>query len=248
MLFTNFKKQINKIKHIIMKKISIVTLALLMTVGTFFTSCESLKNTNKTQRGAGIGAVSGAIIGGILGNNLGKGGKGAMGAVLGGVVGGVAGGVIGNKMDKQARQIDEAIPGAEVKRVGEGIQLVLNENAVRFDTNKSSLTADAKANLEKLVPVFTEYPDTDITIFGYTDITGPADYNLKLSKERAASVRNYLVAKGIASARFHVTGLGIADPIASNETVDGRSQNRRVEFAITANDKMRAEAKVEAGN
>jgi outer membrane protein OmpA-like peptidoglycan-associated protein len=71
------------------------------------------------------------------------------------------------------------------------------------------------------------------------------DYNLKLSKERAASVRNYLVAKGIAS-RFHVTGLGIADPIASNETVDGRSQNRRVEFAITANDKMR-EAKV-AGN
>jgi outer membrane protein OmpA-like peptidoglycan-associated protein len=80
-----------------------------------------------------------------------------------------------------------------VKRVGEGIQLVLNENAVRFDTNKSSLTADAKANLEKLVPVFTEYPDTDI--YHYTDITGPADYNLKLSKERAASVRNYLVVK-----------------------------------------------------
>jgi outer membrane protein OmpA-like peptidoglycan-associated protein len=68
-------------------------------------------------------------------------------------------------MDKQARQIDEAIQELEVKRVGEGIQLVLNENAVRFDTNKSSLTADAKANLEKLVPVFTEYPDTDITIF-----------------------------------------------------------------------------------
>jgi outer membrane protein OmpA-like peptidoglycan-associated protein len=246
MLFTNLKKQINKIKNKIMKKISIVTLTIVMTVGTFFTSCESLKNTNKTQRGAGIGAVSGAIIGGILGNNLGKGGKGAMGAVLGGVVGGVAGGVIGNKMDKQARQIDEAIPGAEVKRVGEGIQLVLNENSVRFDTNKSTLTADAKANLEKLVPVFTDYPDTDITIFGYTDITGPADYNLKLSKERAASVRNYLVGKGIASVRFNVTGLGIADPIASNETIDGRSQNRRVEFAITANDKMRAEAKVEA--
>jgi outer membrane protein OmpA-like peptidoglycan-associated protein len=231
-----------------MKKISIVTLALFMAMGTLFTSCEALKNTNNKQRGAGIGAASGAIIGGILGNNLGKGGKGAMGAVLGGVVGGVAGGVIGNKMDKQARQIDEAIPGVEVKRVGEGIQLVLNENAVRFDTNKSSLTAAAKANLDKLVPVFTEYPDTDITIFGYTDITGPADYNLKLSKQRAASVRNYIVGKGIGSARFHVTGLGIADPIASNETVEGRSQNRRVEFAITANDKMREDAKLEAGN
>ncbi|MEZ7497215.1 OmpA family protein [Flavobacterium sp. Arc3] len=231
-----------------MKKISIITLGLVMSIGTLFTSCEALKNTNNTQRGAGIGAASGAIIGGILGNNLGKGGKGAMGAVLGGVVGGVAGGVIGNKMDKQARQIDEAIPGAEVKRVGEGIQLVLNENAVRFDTNKSTLTAAAKANLDKLVPVFTEYPDTDITIFGYTDITGPADYNLKLSKERAASVKNYLVSKGVSSARFNVTGLGIADPIASNETVEGRSQNRRVEFAITANDKMREDAKIEAGN
>jgi len=231
-----------------MKNFSILTLALVMSIGTLFTSCEALKNTNNTQRGAGIGAASGAVIGAILGNNLGKGGKGAMGAVLGGVVGGVAGGVIGNKMDKQARQIDEVLPGAEVKRVGEGIQLVLNENAVRFDTNKSTLTATAKANLDKLIPVFTEYPDTDITIFGYTDSTGPADYNLKLSGERAASVRNYLVSKGVASARFHVTGLGIADPIATNDTAEGRSQNRRVEFAITANDKMREDAKIEAGN
>lgn len=230
-----------------MKKISIA-LALIMSIGTLFTSCESLKNTNKTQRGVAIGAASGAVIGAILGNNVGKGGKGAMGAVLGGVVGGVAGGVIGNKMDKQARQIDEVLPGAEVKRVGEGIQLVLNENAVRFDTNKSTLTAEAKANLDKLVPVFQEYPDTDITIFGYTDITGPADYNLKLSGERAASVRNYLIGKGLSSSRFNVIGLGIADPIATNETAEGRSQNRRVEFAITANDKMREEAKIEAGN
>ncbi|UFH35650.1 OmpA family protein [Flavobacterium acetivorans] len=230
-----------------MKKISVVAIALVMVIGSMFTSCEALKNTNNTQRGAGIGAASGAVIGAILGNNLGKGGKGAMGAVLGGVVGGVAGGVIGNKMDKQARQIDEALPGAEVKRVGEGIQLVLNENAVRFDTNKSTLTAAAKANLNKLVPVFQEYADTDITIFGYTDSTGPADYNLKLSGERAASVRSYLVSKGISAARFHVTGMGIADPIASNETVEGRSQNRRVEFAITANDKMRQDAEKEAG-
>jgi outer membrane protein OmpA-like peptidoglycan-associated protein len=231
-----------------MKNFSILTLALIMSIGTLFTSCESLKNTNKTQRGAGIGAASGAVIGAILGNNLGKGGKGAMGAVIGGVVGGVAGGVIGNKMDKQARQIDEVLPGAQVKRVGEGIQLVLNENAVRFDTNKSTLTATAKANLDKLVPVFAEYPDTDITIFGYTDITGPADYNLKLSAQRAASVRDYLVSRGVASSRFNVTGLGIADPIATNETPEGRSQNRRVEFAITANDKMREDAKIEAGN
>lgn len=231
-----------------MKNIAIVVLAFIVSMSTLFTSCESLKNTNKTQRGAAIGAAGGAIIGGILGNNLGKGGKGAMGAVLGGVVGGVAGGVIGNKMDKQARQIDEVLPGAEVERVGEGIKLVLNENAVRFDTNKSTLTATAKANLDKLVPVFQEYADTDITIFGYTDSTGPADYNLKLSGERAASVKNYLVGKGLAASRFSVTGLGIADPIASNDTAEGRSKNRRVEFAITANEKMKQEALKESGN
>jgi outer membrane protein OmpA-like peptidoglycan-associated protein len=231
-----------------MKKISVVTIATMMVIGSIFTSCDALKNTNKKQRGAGIGAVAGAVIGGVLGNNLGKGGNGAMGAVLGGVVGGVAGGVIGNKMDKQAREIDAVLPGAEVVRIGEGIKLVLNENAVRFDTNQSSLTAAAKANLDKLVPVFGEYPDTNITIYGYTDNTGAADYNLKLSGERAASVRNYLTGKGVSSSRFQVTGLGIADPIASNETVEGRSQNRRVEFAITANDKMIKDSEAESKN
>lgn len=231
-----------------MKKISVVAIAAIMVIGSMFTSCEALKNTNQKQRGAGIGAVAGAVLGGVLGNNLGKGGNGAMGAVLGGVVGGVAGGVIGNKMDKQARQIDEVLPGAEVVRVGEGIKLVLNENAVRFDTNKSSLTASAKANLDKLVPVFGEYPDTNITIYGYTDNTGAAKYNLKLSGERAAAVKNYLASKGVSSGRFQVTGLGIADPIASNETVDGRSQNRRVEFAITANEKMIKDAEAEVKN
>lgn len=230
-----------------MKKFNAIILGSLMLVSTVFTSCEAVKNTNNTQRGAAIGAVGGAVLGGILGNNLGKGGNGALGAVLGGVVGGVAGGVIGNKMDKQAREIETALPGAEVERVGEGIKLVLGENAVRFDTNKSTLTAAAKANLDKLVPVFNQYPDTNIQIYGYTDSTGSAEYNLKLSDQRAASVKTYLAGKGLAASRFVTTGLGIADPVASNETVDGRSKNRRVEFAITANEKMVQDAQKEAG-
>lgn len=231
-----------------MKKFSIITLAFLMTIGTFFTSCEAVKNTNGTQRGAGIGAVAGALLGGVLGNNIGGGGNGAMGAVLGGVVGGVAGGVIGNKMDKQKRQINEALPGAEVERVGEGIKLVLNENAVRFETSKSTLTAAAKANLDKLVPVFKEYADTNITIFGYTDSTGAADMNLKLSDARANSVKAYLSSKGLVATRFNVTGMGIAEPIATNDTPEGRAKNRRVEFAITANEKMLQDAQKESGN
>ncbi|MEZ0007666.1 outer membrane protein OmpA-like peptidoglycan-associated protein [Flavobacterium sp. 28YEA47A] len=231
-----------------MKRIGIYSLACLFAIGTFFTGCESAKNMNNTQKGAGIGVAAGAVLGGILGNNIGKGGNTALGAVLGGVVGGTVGGVIGNKMDKQAREIDNALPGAEVERVGEGIKLTLNENAVRFDTNKSTLTAAAKANLDKLVSVFNSYPDTNIQIYGYTDSTGPAEYNLKLSGERAASVKSYLVSKGINSSRFNTTGLGIADPIASNDTPDGRSKNRRVEFAITANEKMVQDAQKEVKN
>lgn len=230
-----------------MKKISTILLGSLLILSSVLTSCEAIKNTSNSQRGVAIGAVGGAVLGGILGNNIGKGGNGALGAVLGGVIGGVAGGVIGNKMDKQAREIETALPGAQVERVGEGIKLVLGENAVRFDTNKATLTSVAKANLDKLVPVLNQYPDTNIQIYGYTDSTGSAEYNLNLSNQRAASVKAYLAGKGLASGRFVTTGLGIADPIATNDTPEGRSQNRRVEFAITANEKMVKDAQKESG-
>nr|WP_294932773.1 OmpA family protein [uncultured Flavobacterium sp.] len=230
-----------------MKKLKVLSLSSLLVLVSFFASCDSVKNANNTQKGAGIGAVAGGVIGGILGNNLGKGGNTALGAAIGAAVGGGTGALIGNKMDKQARQIDQALPGAEVERVGEGIKLTLNENAVRFDTNKSTLTSQAKSNLDKIVPVFNEYADTDINIYGYTDSTGKAEYNLTLSEQRAAAVKNYLISKGLKSSRFKTTGLGIADPIATNDTAEGRSQNRRVEFAITANEKMVNDAKAEAG-
>lgn len=231
-----------------MKKSKSIVLILLICSLIVFNSCNAVKNTNKTQRGAAIGAVGGAIIGGVLGNNIGKGGNGALGAVIGGVVGGVAGGVIGNKMDKQAREIETALPGAEVKRVGEGIQLVLGESSVNFEFNKATLTPLAKQNLDKLVPVFKDYADTDITIFGYTDSKGADDYNLSLSQQRATSVKNYMTQKGISSSRFVIKGMGEADPIADNESDAGRSKNRRVEFAIVANEKMIEDAKKESQN
>lgn len=226
-----------------MKKIIALVLA-----GVFLTltACESIKNSNNTQRGAVIGTTAGAVIGGILGNNLGKGGNTAVGAVIGGVVGGTVGGVIGHKMDKQARKIDEVLPGAEVNRVGEGIVLVLGENSVNFDVAKSTLTSHAKQNLDKLIPVFSEYADTDIKIFGYTDSTGKADFNKKLSEQRAASVKAYLVSKGMSASRIITEGMGVNDPIASNDTAEGRAKNRRVEFTITANEKMVKDAEKEA--
>ena len=239
----NFNIKINKMKNEVTLYIWIFAIGLT----SVFSSCDSVKNTNDTQRGAGIGVVAGGVLGAVLGNNLGHGGNGALGAVLGGVIGGVAGGVIGNKMDKQAREIQTALPGAQVERVGEGIKLTLGENSVRFDTNKSTLTPTAKANLDKLVPVFQSYADTDIVIYGYTDSSGKPEYNLTLSDQRAASVKAYLASKGLNVARFTTTGMGIADPVATNDTPEGKSQNRRVEFAITANDKMKQEAQKQAG-
>ncbi|WP_310558390.1 OmpA family protein [Flavobacterium sp.] len=228
-----------------MKKISILGISSMFLVATLFAGCNSVKNANNTQKGAGIGAGAGALIGAIIGNNSKIGTAG--GALIGAAIGGGTGALIGNKMDKQAREIDQALPGAEVERVGEGIRLVLNENAVRFDTGKATLTAAAKANLNKLVPVFKEYADTNIEIFGYTDSTGSPEFNLTLSQKRAESVKNYLASNGLLNSRFKITGKGIADPIATNDTANGRAQNRRVEFAILANDKMVQDAKKEAG-
>jgi outer membrane protein OmpA-like peptidoglycan-associated protein len=229
-----------------MKKTIIYSLSFIFFAATIVSSCKAVKNTNKTQRGAGIGVAAGAILGAVIGNNVND-GNSQLGALIGGAVGGVAGGLIGNKMDKQAREIQEALPGAEVERVGEGIKLVLGENAVRFDTSKSTLTTQAESNLDKLVPVFNSYADTDIVIYGYTDSTGNVDSNQILSEQRAASVKNYLANKGVNIARFTTMGFGIADPIADNETEDGRSKNRRVEFTITANEKMIENAQKESG-
>jgi outer membrane protein OmpA-like peptidoglycan-associated protein len=88
--------------------------------------------------------------------------------------------------------------------------------------------------LDKLVPVFKEYADTNIEIFGYTDNTGKPEYNLTLSQKRAETVKTYLISRGLVASRFKTSGHGMADPIASNDTKEGQSQNRRVEFAITA--------------
>ena len=217
--------------------------ALFMSSALMLTSCESIQNANNTQKGAAIGTASGAVIGGILGNNIGKGKNAALGAVLGGIVGGVAGGVIGNKMDKQAKDIENALPGAEVERVGEGIKITLSENMVNFAFNSAELTSSAKTNLDKLATVLINNPDTNINIYGHTDNKGTAQVNQKISENRANSVKNYLISKGIASSRMITMGRGFSEPIASNDTDAGRAKNRRVEFAITANEKMINDAK-----
>lgn len=207
------------------------------------TNCEAVKNSNNQQRGTAIGAGSGAIIGGILGNNIGNKKNSALGAVLGGVIGGVVGNVIGNKMDKQAKEIKETIPGAEVERVGEGIKITLPESIVNFGFDSANLSTEAKSNLDKLATVLINNPDTDVNVYGYTDSKGTDSYNLSLSERRAMAVKNYLAQQGVPSSRMISSGRGEADPVATNDTDMGRAKNRRVEFAITANEQMIEDAK-----
>ncbi len=212
--------------------------ALFLSAGLLLTSCESVQNANNQQKGTVIGTAAGAVIGGVLGNNLGKGKNAPAGAVLGGIVGGVAGNVIGRNMDKQAKEIKETLPGAEVERVGEGIRVTMKENMVNFGFDSSDLTSSAKANLDKLAEVLKNNPDTNINIYGHTDSKGTEAYNQSLSERRAASVRSYLISKGVASSRMITMGVGESEPIATNDTDAGRAENRRVEFAITANEDM----------
>lgn len=227
-----------------MKKLTVLALSAGLLLG----SCEAIQNTNHTQRGAAVGATSGAVIGGVLGNNVGKGDNAVLGAIAGAVIGGVAGGLIGNRMDKQAEKIENTLPGAEVIRTAEGIQIILDEQSdVRFEYDKSDLTPQAKANLDKLVNIFNEYPDTDILVVGFTDSKGSDAYNQGLSERRANSVVSYLKSKGIKSSRLSSIGQGESNPRGDNDTEAGRAQNRRVEFGITANEKMVEDAQKEAG-
>ncbi len=211
-------------------------------------SCNAVKNANNTQKGAAIGAGGGAVIGGIIGNNVGSGNT-ALGAIIGAVVGGAAGGYIGNRMDRQAERIEEELPGADVKRVGEGINVTFSgENGVYFDTNKSDIKGASATTLDKLAGIFKEYPKSFILVEGHTDSAGAAEYNMGLSQRRAQAVTDYLVGKGISNGRFTTKWYGEEQPIDDNSTAAGKANNRRVEMAIIASDELKQEAYQETGN
>lgn len=232
-------------------KLQFKNLGVIFLLGAFliFTSCEAIKNTNKAQRGGAIGAGAGAAAGAVVGNNVGDGHNSVIGALIGAAVGGTAGALIGNKMDKQAREISDEIPGAEVNRVGEGISVTFDENSgIYFATDKSNINTQSQNSLDKLVKIFKDYPNTNILLEGHTDNTGRAEYNMSLSEKRANSVYDYLASQGIERNRFNVKWYGEEQPKNDNSTAEGRSKNRRVEIGIMADEEMKEEAQEQAEN
>jgi outer membrane protein OmpA-like peptidoglycan-associated protein len=223
-----------------MKKLRMNPIMILCTI-LILSGCASM---NKTQKGAVVGTAGGGAMGAVIGRAS---GNTALGASIGAAVGGTAGAIIGHQMDKQAEEIKNTVPDAKVERVGEGIVVEFSSN-VLFAFDKSNLSDDATTNLDKLVKVLNGYPDTDIELQGHTDSKGSESYNQKLSERRATTVSGYLTDKGIAASRITIKGFGETVPKYDNETAEGRAQNRRVEFLITANEKMKAEAEKKAAN
>lgn len=196
-------------------------------------------NTSRTLKGGAIGAGAGGTLGGLIGS---KSDNTAKGAILGAVIGGAAGALIGNYMDKQAAELERDLEGATVERVGEGIKITF-DSGILFGFDSSSLTAESEKNIAELARTLQKYDDTNVLIEGHTDSKGAENYNQELSERRANSVSGRLKSLGVGSSRINKVGYGENQPVADNSTEAGRSQNRRVEVAIFANEKLKRAAK-----
>jgi outer membrane protein OmpA-like peptidoglycan-associated protein len=217
-------------------------LALAVFVTGSVSSCASL---TRTERGAIIGAATGAAVGGVVGKYA---GSTAKGAIVGAVVGGAAGAVIGREMDQRAERMATDIDNAKVERVGEGI-LVTFDSGILFDFDSAVLRANARTNLNELATSLGDMSDdVELLIAGHTDSVGTDDYNFGLSQRRAQSAADHIMTRGIPPARINITGLGESEPVATNDTAEGRQLNRRVEVAIYASDQYQDEVRRRVGN
>jgi outer membrane protein OmpA-like peptidoglycan-associated protein len=243
-MFLFFKRRIASlliIKRLGMLKLNIVRIIMVLTIAGFVASgCKSGNKLNKTQKGAIIGAAGGAVVGA----GVGKAARNTvLGAIIGATVGGVTGGIIGKQMDKEAKEIAQ-IPGAEVKRVGEGINVTF-ESGVLFGVDQATINPSAQSKIKDLATVFAKYPDSYILIEGHTDASGSAEHNLALSEQRAKAVAAYLQAQSVIGSRIKTAWYGESQPKVTNDTEANKAQNRRVEFAIYANEALIEKAKKE---
>lgn len=213
-----------------MKKLLASVLTVLLAVPLFAQTDDHAK----TKKGAAIGGTLGAVVGAVIGNNRGH-HSSKRGAVVGGVAGAAAGAIVGAMMDKQERELRQ-IEGVNVTRTADDELKVTVKNDVLFDFNSAGLRSASRSALNEMADVFNRYPNTTISVQGYTDSTGTAAYNERLSERRAASVSNYLDDLGVRSSRIRTIGYGESNPRASNATASGRQLNRRVEIHIHANE------------
>jgi outer membrane protein OmpA-like peptidoglycan-associated protein len=206
-------------------------ITLLVATAVAVSGCSA----SKTAKGAVIGGAAGAGVGAAAG--------GKKGAVIGGAAGVVVGGLIGKYMEDQEKKLKE-VEGATVVREGDMLKVTF-DSAILFDSDKAELKGSATDNLTKVANVLNEYPETNLMIEGHTDSQNTEPYNQRLSERRADAVKVYLIEKGVGPSRLKTKGYGEMTPVATNETPEGRAQNRRVEVKIEANEDLKAKAAAE---
>jgi outer membrane protein OmpA-like peptidoglycan-associated protein len=186
------------------------------------------RQISKAAIGAGLGVALGAGAGALVGGKHNR-----TEAIVGAGIGAIAGGAIGAYMDKQERELRAKTAGTDVEVVRKGDEILLNiPSGITFATNSYAIEPQFRKTLDDVASTLASYNQTYIDVYGHTDSTGNDSINIPLSQNRAQSVANYLSSHGVASARIGTKGFGASQPIASNATVEGRQQNRRVEIKI----------------
>jgi outer membrane protein OmpA-like peptidoglycan-associated protein len=207
-----------------MKKIIVAAILVALTAG-----CATDRPLTRAEKGALIGGAAGVILGKSTGD------KDDERAVIGGLVGAAIGAGIGSYMDQQEAELRQSLEGTGVEVSRQGEQIVLNmPDNITFDTGRYNIKPASYSVLNNLASTLVKYRDTRINVAGHTDSVGSDADNLRLSQQRAYSVRNYLIDQGVEAFRMNAAGYGETRPIADNATSEGRARNRRVEITLQA--------------
>lgn len=216
------------------KSLIIFTACLVFVLG----GCATNTTHENTKKGAGIGALVGAVSGAIIGYQNDHSGGALRGALIGGAAGGALGAGAGAYMDKQQTEFEQQLADEraqhqiEIERQQNEILKLTMSSEVSFDFNSASIKPTFYSSLDKIAEVMNRYPQTQILVVGHTDSVGSEQYNLELSLRRANAVADYLIGHGVSAARMGTEGHGEMEPLASNDTPEGRARNRRVEIFV----------------
>ena len=201
------------------------TLIALAVVTALAAGCETPRQT-ETAVGTGAGVATGAAIGAMVGGGRGA----AIGAGVGGGIGAAVGYNWGTVKDKLGMATRDS--QVQVSEQQDGSLKVNVPGSVSFASNSSTLDTRLYPTLDRIASTLNEYPQTSVTVVGYTDSVGTAQANRELSQRRATAVADYLIQRGVARNRMAVDSRGEEEPVASNDTEAGRAQNRRVEMLV----------------
>lgn len=213
-----------------MKKICLAVAATIALSACTTNPYTGERETSKAAIGGGLGALAGAVIGGVSSSSSDR----KKGILIGAASGAALGGGVGYYMDVQEAKLRDQMRGTGVSVSRNGDNIVLNmPSSITFAVDSADLSPSFYNTLSGVAMVLKEYDKTYVNVVGHTDNTGSASHNQALSERRAASVGQFLISQGAAANRFNIRGVGFNQPVASNNTADGRAQNRRVEITLS---------------